>query len=172
MDVHSSLDLLAHFDEPANVATTRALPTRGIGWVVKWFATLAVLFISACILADFGYCLAVEQALSRAARAGALEATLPRATLQSIGQSVERRLEGYSLLPSRLQLSVMQNGRPVRGKFQPHAGDQITVAVSLSNIAVVPNWLQRALLWRRESQIQASAESRIPGRELKIAAQR
>jgi hypothetical protein len=169
MDARTSFDLIAYFDDPPHSVAALVTPKYGVGWVLKWAAALGVLFVSTCILADFGYCLAAEHALARAARAGAREATLPRATSASIVASVKRRLSGYALQYSALQVSVEQNGQPVRGRFVARSGDEISVVVSLSTAAVVPRWSQSALVWRGETQIHARAENRLPGRELKIA---
>jgi hypothetical protein len=166
MDAQTSFDLFAHFDRPAKVVKAHTVPTRGIRWVLIWAAALGVLFVAASVLIEFTYCLAAEHAIARAARAGAVEATLPRATYDSIAQSVARRLERYSLPTSRLRLSVEQNGHPISSHFAAHAGDQFSVAVSLPTTAVLPQWLQRALIWRPESHITAKALSRIPSREL------
>jgi hypothetical protein len=169
MNSPTSLDLISHFDGPLNVAPTHALPVRGVGWVLTWAAALGVLAVSASILTDFAYCLAAEHALARAARAGALEATLPRATTSSVVESVKRRLVGYSLPSGALHISIMQNGQPVRGRLEMGGDDEFSVAVSLSTNAVVPNWLQQFLIWRDETRIEARANSHIPGRKLKIA---
>jgi hypothetical protein len=145
----------------------RALPTRGVRWVLIWAAAITVLFVAASVLIEFAYCLAAEHALIRAARAGAVEASLPRATYDSILQSIERGLARYSLPASGLRLSVEQNGRPIGSHFVARAGDQFSVAVSIPTSAAAPPWLQRALIWRPESHITAKALSRIPSRELR-----
>ena len=145
MDAHTSFDLLAHFDEAAKPTAVRVLPTLGVGWVLKWAVALAVLFVAASILTEFGCCLAAEHALSRAARAGALEATLPRATYETVVESVSRRLTGYSLSRGELRLHVLQNGAPVRGRFEVSPGDEFAVTVSLptsfKNIEIL--WVPR-----------------------------
>ena len=50
---------------------------RGVGWVLAWAGALAVLAIAAGVLTEFAYVLAAERTLTVAARAGAMEATLP-----------------------------------------------------------------------------------------------
>ena len=54
-----------------------------------------------------------------------MEATLPRATYQSITAAVERRLASYPQLSGQLQLSVLQNGRPVGTQFRAGDGDRL-----------------------------------------------
>src|SRR4051812_7046983 len=71
---------------------------RGIRWVLAWAGALAVITIAFGILTEFAYVLAAERTLSVAARAGAMEATLPRATYQSVMMTVDRRLTQYPLL--------------------------------------------------------------------------
>jgi hypothetical protein len=123
-----------------------------------------MLFVAGCVLTQLAYCLAAERTLARAARAGALEATLPRATHESIVRSVERRLAGYSFPPGLLRISVQQNGVPIRGRFQPGDGDRLAVALAVPGNAVMPHWLRRASFWDAASPIVASAERHMPGK--------
>src|SRR3954465_13357830 len=64
---------------------------RGVCWVLAWIGALAVIAVAAGALTEFSYMLAAEHALLVAARAGAMEATLPRATYQSVTAAVDRR---------------------------------------------------------------------------------
>src|SRR5262245_36245847 len=43
---------------------------RGVRWVLQWAAVVGTLFVSSCILLVFGFRLAAELQLARAARAG------------------------------------------------------------------------------------------------------
>lgn len=190
----TSFELLAHFDRPKTVdrtdvdwmtgvesaaadgapAALRAtvgrpqppLPSRGVGWVLQWAAALAVLAFTASILTEFAYLAAAEHALALAARAGALEATLPGATYQSVAASVERRLTNYPLLTSRLRLSLQQNGLAVGPQFRLTDGDRLYIALSAPTSAVVPDWLRTMMVWREASQIRVHAERQMPGRKL------
>jgi hypothetical protein len=162
----ASLELLAHFDGPVARETTCPAPMRGVGWVLQWFAALVTLFVAVTTLAQFGYCLAAELALQRAARAGVLEATLPRATYQSVAQTVERRLVAYPRRADRLRLSFQQNGAPIRGAIQSREGDLFCVTLSVPAREMLPRWLRPVCFWRADSQIEASAERKIPGRQL------
>ncbi len=99
--------------QPPSVAQT-----RGVGWVLQWAAVAAVLGFAASVLVEFAYLVSAEHALNVAARAGAVEATLPRATVQSITAVVERRLAGYPELSGQLQLNLVQNGMPVGERFR------------------------------------------------------
>lgn len=137
-----------------------------MSWVLRWYAALATLFVAASILAQFGYCLAAERILARAARAGALEATLPRATLQSVAQSVERRLEVYPQLTDRLRFSLQQNGAPIRGLIQARDGDRLAVTLAVPMREVLPGWLRVVCFWRADARIEARAERQRPGRRL------
>jgi hypothetical protein len=110
--------------------------------------------------------MAAERTLARAARAGALEATLPRATRQSIEQLVERRLTCLAVTPGELRIGVEQNGAPVRGVVQAGDGDRLSVAIAVSSDAVLPHWLRGTNFWSGASQIVVRAERRMPGREL------
>jgi hypothetical protein len=134
--------------------------------VLRWAAALAVLYFSACVLAEFAYCLAAEHALSRAARAGAFEATLPRATCQSVRAAAARRLTSYQHIAGRLQLVIRQNAAPLRTKLQPQPGDRISVSIATSERAVTPRWLQALKFWSSGQHILVTAERQMPGRAL------
>ena len=142
---------------------------RGIGWVLAWAGALAVLAIAAGVLIEFAYVLAAERALSIAARAGAMEATLPRATYQSVTAAVDRRLNQYPLLAKQLHLSLLQNGTLVQTQLRQHEGDRFAITLSGPSSAAVPDWLRTLMFWRGESAIQAHAEQQLPGRKLAYA---
>ena len=112
-----------------NEICARALPVRGVGWVLRWAATLMVLAAAAVILVVFGYQLAAERALARAAAAGLREAALPRATNQSIEAVVRRRLAGTLALDRATRVSLANAG----------GWRSIHLAAPLS--AVLPRWL-------------------------------
>jgi hypothetical protein len=168
--VRDAYDPLAHFERPATLelaALAQRRCTRGVGWVLQWYAALATLCVAVSILAQFGYCLAAERTLARAARAGALEATLPRATLQSVAQTVERRLAGFSpQVADRLRFSLQQNGAPIRGVIQAREGDRLSVNLAIPTREVLPRWLRTICFWRADAQIEVHAERQIPVRQL------
>jgi hypothetical protein len=138
---------------------------RGICWVLAWAGALAVLAIAAGVLIEFAYVLAAERTLLAAARAGAMEATLPRATYQSVTAAIDRRLQKYPSLAKQLRLSLLQNGTLVQSQFRQHDGDCFIVALSGPSSAAVPHWL-RTMLWDGKSRIKARAEQQIRGRNL------
>ncbi len=163
-----SCDLLQHFDGVAHGATGdtgESIPIRGVGWVLGWAAAVAVLCFAGCSLAEFAYSLAAEHTLTRAARAGALEATLPRATLRSVGDAVKRRLAERSSWAKQLTLSVHRNGAAVSGAIQAAGGDQMTVTLVVPVRAALPLWLSELSVWTSQSQIEVRAERNVPGRE-------
>jgi len=162
-------DLLRHFDPDQEAAprfSPRGLPTRGIRWVLKWFAALGVLSFAASSLVEFAYLTAAEQTLARAARAGALEATLPRATMRSITDTVQRRIAAHPALSSRLRLMVENNGRPVVGPHLPQQGDHLSVTLTASTRAVLPHWLRTLRFWESDQPIRVRIERTMPGRVL------
>jgi hypothetical protein len=164
---HASLELLAHFDGPAARGTTCRTPTRGVGWVLQWSAAIATLFFAVSLLTQFAYGLAAELTLARAARAGALEATLPRATYHSVAQSIARRLDNLSQPPpNRMRFSLLHNGAPVSGMIQAGEGDRLSVTVAVPMYDVLPRWLRTACFWQADAQIEARAERLKPGRQL------
>jgi hypothetical protein len=163
----ASRDILAHFDGPAARRTARAGPVRGVAWVGRWFAALATVLLAASTLAHFGYRLGAELALMRVARAGLVEATLPRATYQSVSQTIERRLAAHCpRLSDQFRFTLQQNGAPVRGAIQPREGDVLSVTLAVPASASVPNWLRRLCIWAPESNVEVRAARRLPGRNL------
>jgi hypothetical protein len=168
----TSLHLLSHFERDGAVDAAeiemfpRVQPTRGIGWVLKWAAAAAVLFYATTVLTEFAYSLAAEQLLVRAARAAVLEATLPRATVQSVEQSVYRRLGDTVASQGRVKLALLQNGVWVSKKHQPRGGDRLSITVTIPAQALMPNWLRRLTLWRGSAIVRARAERIMPGRQL------
>lgn len=166
-----SNEFLAHFDpptEPGFVLVSNA-PRRGVAWVVKWAAALSVLFVAACALLEFGYCVAAEQTLTRAAQAGALEATLPRATRDSIDHTIERRLARHSIPTSELTIRVEQNGAVAPRVLQVADDDRLAISLSLPADSVLPAWLRAATPWENSSPIEGRSERHVPGRRLKTA---
>ncbi|HVT27069.1 MAG TPA: hypothetical protein VHE81_03535 [Lacipirellulaceae bacterium] len=141
-------------------------PRHGVQWVLQWAAALAVLAFAGSILVEFTYLLVAEHELSIAARAGALEATLPRATPRSVMLVVQNHLTRYPRLAKHLQLTVLQNGSPAARQFRHGDGDRISVRLSASSNDVLPDWLRIMMLWRGDTQIRAYAERQIPGRKL------
>jgi hypothetical protein len=195
MDRSSTSDeLLAHFDRPkmlsmpdfewvdevlpfeptespSHLATERYIEVprdtrRGIRWVLAWAGALAVLTIAFGILAEFAYVLGAERTLSVAARAGAMEATLPRATYQSVMMTVDRRLIEYPLLAKQLHFSLRQNSALVQSQIRQHEGDLFAITISGPSSSAIPEWLRNLIFWRGESAIQAHAERQLPGRKL------
>jgi hypothetical protein len=186
------LDFLDHFDRPktadavdfnssesiafdapsialddAYAHASRHLPTRSAHWVLLWTAAIAVLLIALGGLTQFAYLIAAEHSLNVAARAGATEATLPRATYQSVKAAVERRLVNYPLLSGQLQVNLLQNGTPVGQKFRAGNGDRFSITISVPTSVAMPTWLRKFSPWHDESLINARAESDVPGRKLR-----
>jgi hypothetical protein len=163
----ASLNLLAHFDspEPDENALPRLAPSLGVTCVLKWTAAAAVLFVAVCVLLKLGYCIAAEQALTRAARAAAFEATLPRATRQSIAATVARRLASDSIATNGLQIYIRHSNAPIGRAVRLAEDDQVSVTVSVPANAVLPAWLN-AIPFHGGVSIQAHAKRRVPSRYL------
>jgi hypothetical protein len=160
---------LAEDDRPRERFIEIPLITRrGVGWVLGWAGALGVLAIVAGLLTEFACLVSARHALAIAARAGAVEATLPRATYQSITAPVERRLTGSPALATQVLLTLSQNAVPVQTQFRQREGDRIVVSLSAPGIAGVPTWLRLFSFWNARSRIQAQAEQVIPARKLAI----
>jgi hypothetical protein len=165
-DYFSSIAIFpAPAHEPVQVIHER--PTRGVGWVLRCAGALATLFTSLVFLTETGYRFAAQQTLARVARAGALEATLPGASFQTVRDTVARRL--YDRLPaaSHWQLSLQQNEVPVRSTLQPSEGDVLSVTIVASDRALLPMWLRTLRVWKSESKVEARAEQRMPSRRIR-----
>jgi hypothetical protein len=169
-----SLELLSHFDRAADATASVVRlkpsagfePRRGTGWVLKWFAALAVFFYSTTVLLEFAYCVAAEQLLLRAARAGVLEATLPRATVRSVEQSVWRRLEGRVGSRGEVRLMLLDNGVPVGKKLRPQGGDRLSLSLAMPPRAMMPGWLRTLSGWRCGAIVETRADGVMPGRKV------
>jgi hypothetical protein len=163
----ASSRLFSCFDDEETAdqrATDHVASTRGILWVLRWAAAMAVLFVSGSVLAEFAYCVAAEHTVARAARAGALEATLPRATTKSITESVARRLASFPDAAGQTRLAIQRNGRPILGPMIVQAGDRISVHVTVPSNAVLPRWLRAVKFWHGSAPIEVRAERDVPGR--------
>jgi len=135
-------------------------PVRGVSWVMRQAATFAALALAAVTLLEFGYRLAGERALSRAAHAALAEAALPRATSQSVEQAVRTRLAGHYDLGRDTTITFQGNGWLIRGPIRPRAGEQLTIALSAPVDAALPRWLRSATFWNEGVKVSARAESR------------
>jgi hypothetical protein len=164
---HASGNLLKCSDQDFDgIAAAPGLdvPLRGVGWLLRWAAAIGVLWFAGCVLAEFTYSLAAERALSRAARAGALEATLPRATYRSVCETVKRRLANRAAWANQMSLTVQQNGIPVGGAIRAIDGDRMSVTLALPLRVIMPRWLSAVSFQASESRIEARAEREVPGR--------
>jgi len=137
------------------------LPVRGVGWVLRWAATLAVLAVSAVILTVFAYQLSAEQALARAATAGLREATLPRATSGSVEAVVQHQLANHFALQRATTILLERNGSPVKGVVRPQLGDQFSVTLSAPTRAAQPSWLSAFVPWQEHAAIATRIERRF-----------
>lgn len=168
--------LLAHFDGPENVVEVEPARgdssgrVRGVGWVLKWAGMVGMLAVSTSFLVEFGYRLAAEQTLARAARAGLREATMPHATWESVQRTVKQRLSGLSLSPGELLISLQQNGAPIRGPIHLRDGDRLTLLLTAPSRAARPNWLSSTFVLgsslSRDERLRTIAERQLPDRPL------
>lgn len=166
-----SLELLSYFDGPAERERQLSSPvvrTRGVRWVLLWATALGMLVVASSILMQFAYCVAAERALGYAARAGAIEATLPRATHESITNVVRRRLEEHAIPTAQLNITVRRNDLPLPRMFRVLDDDRIAVSVAMPTESALPAWLRAVAFGRGEPFIHAVAEQRMPGKQLKL----
>lgn len=170
---HTSYELLAHFDPHDEVVAapkTRSVAAhrvRDARWVIKWAAAFAILVIAGATLLEFTYLMAAERTLNFAVRAGAMEATLPRATYDSVRTTIERRLAGCSQMQSQLQMMLLCDGHPVGKRLAASDGARYSVVVKTPAAAALPSWLIKLTTWHSEQPLTAHAERTVPGRQLR-----
>jgi hypothetical protein len=167
--------LVLHAEPPAEPGADESFASRHSNrtqsrdarWILKWASAFAVVAIAASQLTSFAYVTAADHALNLAARAGASESILPRSTYESICGAVERRLAEYPQLGSQLQLTVLQNGRPIGQRFQLREDDRISITISAPASAFTPAWLAKLPTWQGDVLLAARAERVMPGRHLR-----
>jgi hypothetical protein len=137
-------------------------PVRDTRWVLKWAAAAAVFATAGRVLIAFAGAISTEQALHQAAQAGVVEATLPRASRQSVQATVERRLSAESMDPRKVNLTLLENDIPITGRIHPVEGDRISVVLSES-MASTSSWLN--INGRAPLTVRTVRE--VPGRRLK-----
>jgi hypothetical protein len=137
------------------------LPVRGVGWVVRWAATLVVLCVSTAILTAFAYQLIAEQALVRAATAGLREAACERATSRTVEAAVRGQLASHSALSRATSVHLERNGSPVKGYVAPRTGDQLSIALSAPVDAVLPRLVGALVPWQHQAAITTQVERRL-----------
>lgn len=148
------------FERPLEVEVSSSdalkIRRRGILWVLGWAASCAVIALTSCVVLEFAYLATAEHSLTVAARAGAMEATLPRASYQTVTAAIERRLVSQPVLLEQLSVTFAKNGHPVQQPyFGQSGGDRFAVTLSVANTAAVPDWLRALSIWRGDSKISA-----------------
>jgi hypothetical protein len=139
-------------DETAEVISElRCERVRGIGWVFSWAAAIVVLCAVTLILFSFAYRVAAEQALARAAAEGIREAKQPRATSQTVEQTIRRELGGCYQLGCTTQIAIRCGGRPVKGIIAGSLRDQLSVSLSAPATAAFPGWLRPFWPWNADA---------------------
>ncbi|HEX4413887.1 MAG TPA: hypothetical protein VH107_09695 [Lacipirellulaceae bacterium] len=173
--VSSVRDVNTSQERPAELAAVEHSPERPSQqicrrdgrWVLKWGAAVSVIAVAASQLIAFAYICQGEHALDSAARAGASESILPRATYETISAAIERRLATCLQLGSQLQVTILQNGRPIGQRFRIGEDDRISVIISAPASAMTPSWLAKLPLWRGDVLISARADRTMPSRKLR-----
>jgi hypothetical protein len=173
--VKSARDVNAPQEPPAEPGADRLngksdsqqILQRDVRWILKWAAALAIISIAAVQLAAFLYLCQAQHALNLAARAGASESILPRANYETIYAAIGRTLANYSQLGSQLQVTVLQNGRPVGRRVSFGEEDRISVTISAPASAMTPNWLTKLPQWRGDVLITALADRTMPSHRLR-----
>lgn len=121
---------------------TDGLPKRGVSWVLRWAAAIAVLAFTMVIIAAFGFQLAAESALRRAANAGLREAALPRSTSESVAVVVRQRLSAHPRLQRALHLQLAAHGSPVHGLIHAEQDERLSLSLTVPTSAAMPRWLR------------------------------
>jgi hypothetical protein len=135
---------------------------RDARWVLKWAAALAVFATTARVMFEFASDVSTEQALKQAAQAGLTEATLPRASRQSVAATVDRRLSAESIDPRNVNLILLENDIPITGRIHPLEGDRISVVLSAS-IGSTSSWFKK----NGRAPLTVRTDREVPGSHLK-----
>ena len=101
-----------------------------------------------------------------AAQAGAMEATLPRSTYQSVTAAVQRRLEEQPYFSEHITLTLLQNGKPRHRLVAAREGDEFSIVLSVPVNSAIPDWLEKTAVWHCQQTINAKAACRLPSRKL------
>ena len=121
-----------------------------------------ILAITGLGLVQFFWLLAAGEVLGQAAKAGAQEAVLPKATFQSVSDAVRRRLEPWAFAGNSRQIVVQVGGRAAYGVLQPRSGDEVVVTVSIASHAAVPDLLGSLGLPLYHEKIHSRRALRVP----------
>ncbi len=135
------MGLEAKYLESADRRVTCADAGRRRANLFDIFVAAPVVVIAAIGLAQFFCLIAASEALGQAAKAGAREASLPKATFQSVSAAVERRLGGRSFVRAIDPVRVEVDGRAVYGVVRPQTGEEIVVTVSVASHRATPDLL-------------------------------
>ncbi len=113
---------------------------------------------------QFVHLVRAEHALAVGVEAGALEATLPRATRASVESAVRRSMAASGCLQPLDAVVVERNGRALLGPLVPRGGrgDTLTVLASLSALSVTRDFLEPVGLSLCGRRLVASCTRRMP----------
>ena len=111
--------------------------------MLKWALVVLALVVSSLTLYRFSLLLRGEISLVRAAEAGVLEATLPRATARSVSEAVRRQLLQNGHYYEVPQILLSRNGVLVSGPCRSRRGDSWSVQIAARTHDFLPGWLSR-----------------------------
>ena len=137
-------------------------PQRGVGWVLRTATCIAVLGMAAALLLHLACLLRAEQLLARAARAATVEATLPRASSDTVRAVAQRRLSAAEPSLANASVQLSQNGRPVIGPVRRRSGDRLSVSISVPAYHAQPAWLASLFGWLGSTNLAVHAERQWP----------
>jgi hypothetical protein len=124
-----------------DVRVVGELPTRGVGWVLRWAAAYAVFVVTLALIAAFALQLSAEADLRRAAAAGLREAALPRATYESVVAVVRRQLAARPRLMRGFQLQLAADGASIRGLIPANSASQLSLTLTVPASNALPRLL-------------------------------
>ncbi len=133
---------------------------RDTRWILRQFVSVVLLVAVVSIGIEYSMLIGAERALAAAAREGAQEALLPKASTSSVSAAVERSLARYRWRSQVAVLPPAINGHLAQRRWQVRSGDRCTVSLTVPHAAVVPNWIAR-LAWFGNSQPLSVSATRI-----------
>lgn len=135
------------------------LPRRGVTWVLAWAASFAMVAAALVIMLRFAALVQAEAALAEAARAGVVEAGLPKATHRTVCRVTTEQLVRKGWPDAELVVVLTKNDRPFSGLCRAQPEDRFAVTVVMPAREALPRWLRLLGSWPADNDELVLASS-------------